>query len=114
MGLDIRVIREKPETEVLRYWKINFLYAYFEPEKVEGVWKASVTKAKATKLVEKCRKVLEDHSLAEKELPTKAGLFWGSTAYDVEYFARVEVVMESFEELLKNWDKGRYYITFTS
>ena len=41
--------------------------------------------------------------VAETELPTRSGFFFGSTDYDIYYLSDVLDCKEKFEKLLKNW-----------
>ena len=45
---------------------------------------------KLEQLVEECKQVLEDHSLAPTLIPTQDGFFFGSTEYDEYYFSDLE------------------------
>ena len=60
-----------------------------------------ITVDKLEKLLDACKKVLEDHSLAESLLPTQSGFFFGSTAYDEYYFGDIEKTIEIIEPVLK-------------
>lgn len=54
----------------------------------------------AKELAHRCKEVLEDHSKAEKLLPTKSGFFFGSTEYDEYYYDDVKEVLEFVEDTL--------------
>ena len=60
-----------------------------------------ITVDKLEKLLDDCKKVLADHSLAESLLPTQSGLFFGSTEYDEYYFSDIEKTIEIIEPVLK-------------
>ena len=60
-----------------------------------------ITVDKLEKLLDTCKKVLADHSLAKKLLPTVDGFFFGSTEYDEDYFRDVESTVEIIEPVLK-------------
>ena len=53
-------------------------------------------------LLEICKKVKEDNSLAEKLLPTQSGFFFGGTEYDEWYFQDIDNTIEILEECLKD------------
>lgn len=59
-----------------------------------------IFKEDAEELAENCRKVLENHDLAEELLPTCDGFFFGPTEYDAYYFEYVEDVLNFVEEVL--------------
>ena len=60
-----------------------------------------ITVDKLEKLLDTCKKVLADHSLAETLLPTQSGFFFGSTEYDEYYFGDIERTIEIIEPVLK-------------
>lgn len=60
-----------------------------------------ITVDELEKLLDTCKKVLADHSLAESLLPTKSGFFFGSTGYDEVYFRDVEKTIEIIEPVLE-------------
>ena len=60
---------------------------------------------KLEELLNTCKEVLEDNSLAEELLPTKDGFFFGSTEYGEWYFDDIEETIEIIEpvvEFMKN------------
>lgn len=60
-----------------------------------------ITVDKLEKLLDDCKKVLADHSLAETLLPTTDGFFFGPTGYDEYYFGQIEYTVEVIEPVLK-------------
>ena len=60
-----------------------------------------ITVNKLEKLLDTCKKVLADHSLAKELLPTADGFFFGSTTYDEYYFGEIERTIEIIEPVLK-------------
>ena len=52
-------------------------------------------------LLDTCKEVLEDHSLAKKLLPTADGFFFGSTEYDEWYFRSIELTIEIIVPVIK-------------
>ena len=60
-----------------------------------------ITVDKLEKLLDDCKKVLADHSLAKELLPTVDGFFFGSTAYDDYYLGQIEQTIEIIEPVLK-------------
>ena len=60
-----------------------------------------ITVDKLEKLLDDCKKVLADHSLASSLLPTQSGFFFGSTEYDEYYFGEIERTIEIIEPVLK-------------
>ena len=60
-----------------------------------------ITVDKLEALLDTCKKVLADHSLAGSLLPTTDGFFFGSTEYDDYYFGELEQTVEIIEPVLK-------------
>ena len=60
-----------------------------------------ITVGALEKLLDTCKKVLEDHSLASSLLPTQSGFFFGSTEYDEYYFGEIERTIKIIEPVLK-------------
>ena len=60
-----------------------------------------ITVDKLEALLDTCKKVLADHSLAGSLLPTTDGFFFGSTEYDHYYFGEIEQTVEIIEPVLK-------------
>ena len=72
---------------------------------VENQRPLRIVKEDVEELAMLCKKVLNDHSLAEELLPTCSGFFFGPTEYDDDYFKCVENVLEFVEEeLLPEFD----------
>ena len=59
-----------------------------------------ITVDKLEELLDTCKKVLADHSLAGSLLPTTDGFFFGSTEYDDYYFGEIEQTVEIIEPVL--------------
>ena len=60
-----------------------------------------ITVDKLEKLLDDCKRVLADHSLASSLLPTADGFFFGSTDYSEYYFDEIERTIEIIEPVLK-------------
>lgn len=83
--------------------KVNFLYRFFE-DKLEDE-RCFVTKSDIEELISRCDKVMADNSLAVELLPTRSGLFFGSTDYDEWYFKDVKDVKYQMSKLLEDFDE---------
>ena len=55
---------------------------------------------KLEELLNTCKEVLEDHSLATRLLPTEDGFFFGSTEYDKYYFDNIEMTINIIEPVI--------------
>ena len=60
-----------------------------------------ITVDKLEKLLDTCKKVLENHSLAESLLPTQSGFFFGSVDYNDCYFDEIEKTIKIIEPVIK-------------
>lgn len=99
MGLDLYFERRKT---VGYFRKVNFLVGFFENLglNVENQDSIYVSKENVLELIERCKLVLENRSLAEVLLPVTEGFFFGSTDYDNHYFNDVKDVLEYCNETL--------------
>lgn len=95
--------------------KVNFIFDYFaEKGKMEEEYFAWIDKDDVEDIIDRCDKVLADHSLADKLLPTQSGPFFGSTEYDEWYFLKVKNARKQMKGLLKFFDKGyNMYVIFS-
>ena len=83
--------------------KVNFVYQFFSDKLVDEC--CFVTKSDLEDMIDRCDKVLKNHELAKKLLPTRSGFFFGSTDYDDWYFNDVEDVRSQFKKLLKGFNE---------
>lgn len=83
--------------------KVNFIYGYFGEKLVDE--SCIVTKAEIEDIIERCKKVLADHSLAQELLPTCDGFFFGGTEYNDWYFKDVEDCQKQMQKLLEDYDE---------
>lgn len=99
MGLDI-YFQHRTTKDIGHFRKVNFLVKYFTDLgfDVENQTPFEINRDMVINLIDRCRLVLGDHSLAKKLLPTMNGFFFGSTNYDDHYFANVEAVKEYCEK----------------
>lgn len=109
MGLDMymrkRIDGDKEDSVEVAYWrKCNQIHAWMEERVADGFaenceeYEVSVDDVRA--LVDTCKKVLDDHSLAPILLPCKDGFYFGSQAYDADYFMDLEDTVEMLEKML--------------
>lgn len=83
--------------------KVNSVYAYFQHKLTDE--RAWITKEDCEDIVDRCNKVLKDHSLAESLFPTQSGFFFGSTDYDKWYFNDLKDVRKQFKGFIKYFKK---------
>ena len=86
------------------YWrKANAIHKWFVDEKQGGVDECQKTWLNISDLLELldvCKKVYDDHSLAPELLPTVSGFFFGDTVYDEYFFEQVKYTIDRLSELL--------------
>jgi hypothetical protein len=90
------------------YWrKANAIHNWFVKNVQDGeddCKEAYLEKVNLEKLLYVINEVLEDHSKAEKLLPSTNGFFFGSTDYDSRYFNDLEYTKETISKILDKWD----------
>ena len=99
--------------EEVGYWrKQNQIHQWFVENVQNGVdncGEYSVSKGQLEDLLEICKKILNDNSLAEELLPTASGFFFGGTEYDEWYFDGIQNTIEILEEALSDTSADYYY-----
>ena len=106
---DLRISRQT--NYEVGYWrKANHIHNWFMQNcarrdeydnPIDDCRPIEITVDKLEKLLDDCKKVLADHSLAKELLPTVDGFFFGSTAYDDYYLGQIEQTIEIIEPVLK-------------
>lgn len=95
------------------YWrKVNAIHKWFVDTLAEGVDRCQsidVTSNDLQTLLDLCKLVKNDHSLAEELLPTGEGFFFGSCDYDEWYFEGIDQTITILENALKG-DDYRYFL----
>ena len=85
------------------YWgKANQIHRFFIDSCADGYEMQTdmyVSGHTLEQLLERCKKVLANHSLAEELLPTTDGFFFGSLKYDEHYFQDLEETVEALKDL---------------
>ena len=103
-------ISRKTNYEVGYWRKANHIHNWFMQncadrdecgDPIDDCRPIEITVDKLEELLETCKKVSADHSLASSLLPTQRGFFFGSTEYDEYYFKDIEDTIEIIEPVLK-------------
>jgi len=103
-------ISRKTNYEVGYWRKANHIHNWFIQncadrdecgDPIDDCRPIEITVDKLEELLETCKKVSADHSLASSLLPTQRGFFFGSTEYDEYYFKDIEDTIEIIEPVLK-------------
>lgn len=91
------------------YWrKANMVHKWFVDNAQGGKDDCDeyyVPVEKLEELLEICKKVLENHELAEELLPTQCGCFFGGTEYDEYYFDEVQYTAEQLEKVIDDFKR---------
>jgi hypothetical protein len=99
--------------EEIGYWrKQSQIHQWFVENVQDGVDNCGeycVSKGQLEDLLEICKKILNDNSLADELLPTASGFFFGGTEYDEWYFDGIQNTIEILEEALSDTGADYYY-----
>ena len=99
--------------EEVGYWrKQNQIHQWFVENVQNGEDNCAeycVSKGQLEDLLEICKKILNDNSLAEELLPTASGFFFGGTEYDEWYFDGIQNTIEILEGVLSDTTADYYY-----
>ena len=105
MGLDMYVYRNDKE---VAYWrKANQIRGWFARHaSIENCESTPLTKEMLIELVDDCKAVINNHSLARFILPTTDGFFFGSQAYDDWYYHDLTQTVSMLEPIINetDWD----------
>lgn len=107
--LPIKMKRIEVITESVGYWrKANQIHKWFVDNVQDGnddcnKYEVGIDKLKM--LVEICKRIKKDHSLAEELLPSQRGFYFGSTEYDEYYYQDIDNTIKQLEPLIKEYDE---------
>ena len=112
MGLDMYL--ENSKGQQVAYWrKANQIRGWLVSHDViqpdDNCEERLFSKEKMKLLVEDCKKVLENHNLAEELMPVTEGFFFGSDKYDEGYFGDLEGTVKMLEPLLETEELYIYH-----
>ena len=122
--LDLPELKEKLAKEVemayedynAYFRKVNFIFCYYENTlgKMIDQCYALTDADDIDRLIDRCERVLKDHSLADTLLPTQEGFFFGGTDYDEWYFYDVKNCLKQMKKFRKGLDDGMTaYVIFS-
>lgn len=107
MGLDITISHGKRSCYFRKYnWLYGWVRRKLELPELENCKHYKLTRSIIEDLIEDITKVLSDHSLAEKLLPTESGFFFGNTEYDDWYFDDLRDAKTQLTQLLVKMSDG--------
>ena len=103
-------ISRKTDYEVGYWRKANHIHNWFIQNcaykdecgvPIDDCRPIEITVDKLEKLLDTCKKVLTDHSLAKELLPTQSGFFFGSVDYNEYYFSEIEKTIKIIEPVIE-------------
>lgn len=107
MGLDIKISHGKHSYYFRKYnWLYGWVRRKLKLQELKNCEHYKLHRSMINDLIEDISKVLSDHSLAEKVLPTEDGFFFGSTKYDDWYFEDLQDAMRQLTELQTEMSDG--------
>jgi hypothetical protein len=114
MGLDMWIeMEESGRTIEIGYWrKANQVHKWFVDNIQDGIdecQRVKISKDKLSELKNICIKILNNHTLAKKLLPTTSGYFFGSTEYDYLYFQSIEHTISILNKIENMSDKSHIF-----
>jgi hypothetical protein len=102
----IKPERVKYVVEEAGYWrKANQIHKWFVDVVQEGNDNCGsyyVSRDTLEELLDICKQIRDDHSKADKLLPTQSGFFYGGTEYDEWYFTDIDNTIKIIEECLED------------
>jgi hypothetical protein len=108
----IKASRVKYIEEEVGYWrKANQIHRWFVDNIQEGNDNCGdyyVAAHQLKELLDVCKQVEADHSLAESLLPSASGFFFGATDYDEWYYNDISNTIKILEEALIDGDDFYY------
>lgn len=100
--------------EEVGYWrKANQIHKWFVDNVQNGEDDCGnyyVSNEQLKELLEICKKVKENHKLAEELLPSSSGFFFGQTEYNERYFQDIDNTIEIIEQLLTELQDENNYV----
>ena len=116
IGATTLVTTDLPSAQVevkVGYWrKSNQIHQWFVDNCQDGnddCRQAYVSRDQLQELLNLCKEVSADHSLAEELLPCQGGFFFGSTEYDEWYYSDIDDTVTMLSDVLERmptevWD----------
>ena len=103
--LKIKLKRVSSVIEQIGYWrKANAIHDWFVQNIQNGIdecQRSDVSIEQLEKLQSICKRVLANHDLAEKLLPSSSGFFFGGTGYDEYYYEDLKSTVKIIDDAIK-------------
>lgn len=113
MGLDMW-LNDKDGKEIMYWRKANQIRGWLVGHGIifdeDNCVDRLVTLQNLKDLVEDCKKVLADHSLAESLMPPTSGFFFGGDEVDEYYFEDLQETVDKLEPIVQAADEHSHFI----
>ena len=113
MGLDM-YLNDKDGNEIMYWRKANQIRGWLGSHDIiqydDDCVKRLVTLQNLKDLIEDCKKVLADHSLAEILMPPTSGFFFGGDEIDETYFEDLQETVDKLEPVVQEADEHSHFI----
>ena len=107
MGLDIKISKGKHSFYFRKYnWLYGWVRRKLKLPELKNCEHYQLHRSMINDLIDDITKVISDHSLAEKLLPTEDGFFFGSVAYDDWYYKDLTDAKTQLTQLLTKMSDG--------
>lgn len=107
---EVNTVRVKESFEIGYWRKANAILGLIErtccEDEIENCRPIYLSMGQVEEMLETCKKVQKDHSLASELIPTQEGFFFGTQEYGQWYFENLDYTIELFEKLLKFLNEG--------
>jgi hypothetical protein len=121
LGIEELVCKDSPSVNIdftVCYWrKANAIHQWFVDNVQDGkdeCQTSDVSREQIKELIDICKQVSANHSLASNLLPTSSGFFFGGTDYSEYYFADLEDTITQLVKVLAILPEGWYLEYHTS
>ena len=107
MGLDMNLY-DKNNNEIMYWRKANQIREWLVRHNIiqddDNCVDRVIYVEQLQHLLDDCKKVLEDHSLAESLMPCSSGFFFGSETYGEWYFQQLQETVDKLQPIVNTAD----------
>ena len=93
----------KRKANAIHHWFINNCQ-----DGVDDCRSSYVSTEQLQELVNICKQIQADHTLADELLPSQGGFFFGGTEYDEWYFRSIDETIEMLDPVLNDESDGDF------
>jgi hypothetical protein len=113
MGLDMWLY-DKDENEIMYWRKANQIRGWLADRGIinddDNCVDRLVKLRDLKELVNDCKKILENHSLAESLMPCSSGFFYGGYDYDEYYYLQLQQTVDKLDPIIQSAGEHDHYI----